>query len=84
MLEEARSGELFVNLAATLARVAASFALAMSLGSALGYLMGRDRLTDKILDPWLIVLLNLPALVVIVLAYIWAGLTRRRPSAPWR
>jgi NitT/TauT family transport system permease protein len=75
MLEEARSGELFVNLAATLARVAASFALAMSLGSALGYLMGRNRLADKILDPWLVVLLNLPALVVIVLAYIWAGLT---------
>jgi NitT/TauT family transport system permease protein len=75
MLEEARSGELFVNLAATLARVAASFALAMSLGTALGYLMGRNRLADKILDPWLVVLLNLPALVVIVLAYIWAGLT---------
>ncbi len=75
MLEEARSGELFVNLMATLARVAASFALAMSLGSALGYLMGRNRLADKILDPWLVVLLNLPALVVIVLAYIWAGLT---------
>jgi NitT/TauT family transport system permease protein len=75
MLEEARSGELFVNLAATLARVAASITLAMSLGSALGYLMGRSRLADKILDPWLVVLLNLPALVVIVLAYIWAGLT---------
>ena len=75
MLEEARSGELFVNLAATLARVAASFALAMSLGSALGYLMGRNRLADTILDPWLVALLNLPALVVIVLAYIWAGLT---------
>ena len=75
MLEEARSGELFANLAATLARVAASFVLAMSLGSALGYLMGRNRLADKILDPWLVVLLNLPALVVIVLAYIWAGLT---------
>jgi NitT/TauT family transport system permease protein len=75
MQEEARSGELFVNLVATLARVAASFALAMSFGSALGYLMGRNRLADKILDPWLVVLLNLPALVVIVLAYIWAGLT---------
>ncbi len=75
MLEEARSGELFVSLAATLARVAASFALAMSLCSARGYLMGRNRLADKILDPWLVVLLNLPALVVIVLAYIWAGLT---------
>ncbi len=75
MLEEARSGELFFNLAATLARVAAGFTLAMSLGSALGYIMGRNRFADKILDPWLVVLLNLPALVVIVLAYVWAGLT---------
>ena len=72
--EEARSGALFSNLGATLARVAASFALAMTLGSALGYWMGRDRRVDAILDPWLVALLNLPALVVIVLAYIWAGL----------
>jgi NitT/TauT family transport system permease protein len=75
MLDEAASGALFANLGATLARVALSFVLAMSLGSAIGYLMGRVRLADRIGDPWLIVLLNLPALVVIVLAYIWAGLT---------
>ena len=37
--------------------------------------MGRVRLADRLGDPWLILLLNLPALVVIVLAYIWAGLT---------
>ncbi len=74
MLEEARSGALFLHLAVTLARVAAAFVLAMSIGSAVGYLMGRNRLVDKILDPWLIVLLNLPALVVIVLAYVWMGL----------
>ena len=47
----------------------------MSLGAAIGYLMGRVRLADRLGDPWLILLLNLPALVVIVLAYIWAGLT---------
>ncbi|MFT4115178.1 ABC transporter permease [Bradyrhizobium sp.] len=68
---EAASGALFLHLGATLARVALAFVLAMSLGSAIGYLMGRVRLGD----PWLILLLNLPALVVIVLAYIWAGLT---------
>jgi NitT/TauT family transport system permease protein len=72
---EARSGALFTNLGITLARVVASFALAMSLGAAIGYLMGRNRLADRLLDPWLVVLLNLPALVVIVLAYVWAGLT---------
>lgn len=73
--EEAMSGALFSNLAITLARVAAAFALAMSLGTAIGYLMGRNRLADRLLDPWLVALLNLPALVVIVLAYVWAGLT---------
>ncbi|PPD45525.1 MAG: ABC transporter permease [Methylocystis sp.] len=75
ILAEAASGALFSNLAITLARVAASFALAMSLGTAIGYLMGRNRLADRLLDPWLVALLNLPALVVIVLAYVWAGLT---------
>jgi NitT/TauT family transport system permease protein len=47
----------------------------MSVGAALGYWMGRSRLADRLIDPWIVVLLNLPALVVIVLAYIWAGLT---------
>jgi NitT/TauT family transport system permease protein len=71
---EARSGALFVNLAVTLARVAASFVLAMALGTALGVAMGRNKSIDRLCDPLLIVLLNLPALVVIVLAYIWVGL----------
>jgi NitT/TauT family transport system permease protein len=71
---EARSGALFINLAATLGRVAASFALAMMLGTALGMFMGRNKTIDNLCDPWLIVLLNLPALVIIVLAYIWVGL----------
>ena len=75
VIAEARSGALFLHLGVTLARVALAFTLAMSLGSAIGYLMGRVRLADRIGDPWLILLLNLPALVVIVLAYIWAGLT---------
>jgi NitT/TauT family transport system permease protein len=75
VMAEARSGELFLHLGATLARVALAFALAMSFGTAIGILMGRNRLADRLGDPWLVVLLNLPALVVIVLAYIWAGLT---------
>lgn len=75
MVAEAQSGALFSNLAITLARVLAAFALAMSFGAAIGYAMGRHRTLNRLLDPWLVVLLNLPALVVIVLAYIWAGLT---------
>lgn len=75
IVEEAYTGALFANLFVTLARVAAAFALAMSLGTAIGYVMGRNKLADRLLDPWLVALLNLPALVVIVLAYVWAGLT---------
>ncbi len=75
IVEEARSGALAFNLGATLARVAVAFALAMALGSALGLAMGRYRIVDRLGDPWLVVLLNLPALVIIVLAYVWAGLT---------
>jgi NitT/TauT family transport system permease protein len=73
--EEARSGALTLNLTMTLLRVAAAFALAMSAGSAIGYAMGRSRAFDRFADPWLILLLNLPALVIIVLAYVWFGLT---------
>jgi NitT/TauT family transport system permease protein len=66
---------LFLHLGATLARVALSFALAMTAGAAIGLLMGRHTLVDRLGDPWLVVLLNLPALVIIVLAYVWGGLT---------
>lgn len=75
MVEEARSGALAFNLGATLSRVAIAFALAMLIGAAIGWVMGRYRTADRFGDPWLIVLLNLPALVIIVLAYVWAGLT---------
>src|SRR5436309_12717785 len=75
ILAEARSGALAFNLAATLARVAVAFVIAMAAGAILGFLMGRFRTADRLGDPWLIVLLNLPALVIIVLAYVWAGLT---------
>jgi len=72
---EARSGDLFLHLGATLARVVLAFTLAMTVGGAIGYAMGRLPLADRLGDPWLVVLLNLPALVIIVLAYIWGGLT---------
>ena len=74
-VDEVKHGDLLLHFGATLARVAASFTLAMSLGVVVGYAMGRSRLADKAGDPLLILLLNLPALVVIILAYVWIGLT---------
>jgi NitT/TauT family transport system permease protein len=68
------TGELPAAFTATLARAAAAFVVAMLAGSVVGTLAGRSARLDAILDPWLIVALNLPVLVVVVLTYIWVGL----------
>jgi NitT/TauT family transport system permease protein len=74
MLAQTVSGALPWNLAITLGRVAAAFTLSLLLGCALGIAMGRWRRLDLILDNAVTVLLNLPALVVIVLIYVWFGM----------
>lgn len=71
---EAMSGALWHHLGATLWRVAQAFVAAMSLGLVLGVLMGLLPRLNRWLDPWLVFFLNLPALVVIVLCFLWIGL----------
>jgi NitT/TauT family transport system permease protein len=75
LVEEAVHGPLLFHLGITLARVAAAFIIAMIVGTAIGIVMGRSRTVDVLFDSWLVLLLNLPALVIIVLAYVWFGLT---------
>jgi NitT/TauT family transport system permease protein len=71
---ELLSGELIRHIQATLMRVLLAFSLAMTIGVALGLVMGRSAAVNRWLDSWLVVFLNLPALVVIVLCYLWIGL----------
>lgn len=66
---------LFYHLAVTLWRVAASFSIAMLVGAAIGLMMGRSQIANGLFDPWLVFFLNIPALVIIFLCYIWGGLT---------
>jgi NitT/TauT family transport system permease protein len=68
------SGVLPANLAITLARVTAAFALSLLLGGALGIALGCCRRLDVALDSVVTLLLNLPAVVLIVLIYVWFGL----------
>ncbi|HJS88806.1 MAG TPA: ABC transporter permease [Steroidobacteraceae bacterium] len=75
LIQECVNGPLLFHLGITLARVAAAFTIAMVVGTAVGIVMGRSRTLDALFDSWLVLLLNLPALVVIVLAYVWFGLT---------
>jgi NitT/TauT family transport system permease protein len=74
LYEETRTGHLPMHLGATLGRLGISFVLAMILGSALGIVMGRRPSLDRWLDPWLVTFLNIPAVVVIILCYVWLGL----------
>ncbi len=71
----AMAGPLLTDLGKTLARAGAAFGLAMVLGTALGLALGRLPWLDRLLSAWLVVGLNLPAIVVAILLYIWLGLT---------
>jgi NitT/TauT family transport system permease protein len=74
MIREAASGELLHHLGATLARVAAAFFLSFAIGTVIGIALGRSKTLNTAFDPWLILFLNIPALVTIILAYVWFGL----------
>lgn len=67
-------GEMLTNILITLRRVLLSFIIAMLLGGIIGILMGVNQYLNKLTDSLLIVLLNIPALVTILLCYIWIGL----------
>ncbi len=69
------SGELFHHLLITLQRVFIAFIIAMSIGVFFGILMGKYKKVDSFFDPLLVFGLNLPALVTIILCYIWFGLS---------
>lgn len=74
LLGETLHGPLLFHLGITLARVALCFTLAMGLGTAIGIAMGRSERINHWLEPWLQLLLTLPAMVVAILLYIWLGL----------
>jgi NitT/TauT family transport system permease protein len=73
LAREAATGSLWYNLAVTLMRVVAAFVIAMFIGGAIGLLVGSNRFADKFFDTWLVLFLNLPALVIIALCYVWMG-----------
>lgn len=73
-MEGVRTGELPYHLGVTLARLSVSFVLAMTLGSAIGLLLGRHEGCNRFFDSWLLIFLNIPALVTIILCYVWFGL----------
>ena len=68
------TGQLPFHLGVTLLRLVVSFAIAMLLGCAIGIILGRNKKLDAFFDNWLVIFLNIPALVTIILCYVWFGL----------
>ncbi len=68
------SGELPYHLGITMLRLLASFSSAMLLGCAIGVVLGKNKTLNAFFDNWLVIFLNIPALVTIILCYIWFGL----------
>jgi NitT/TauT family transport system permease protein len=68
------SGQLPFHLGVTLLRLLVSFSIAMLLGSVIGIILGRHKKLDAFFDNWLVIFLNVPALVTIILCYVWFGL----------
>jgi NitT/TauT family transport system permease protein len=66
---------LLADIAKTLTRAVAAFLIAMLVGAAIGALLGRFRAADRLFGTWVIVGLNIPAIVVAIACYIWLGLT---------
>ena len=71
---ESVSGQLPYHMGVTLLRLLASFSIAMFLGCAIGIALGRNKKLDVFFDNWLVIFLNVPALVTIILCYVWFGL----------
>ncbi len=69
-----QSGELPYHLGVTLLRLVVSFSISMLLGCAIGVLLGKNKTLDAFFDNWLVIFLNIPALVTIILCYVWFGL----------
>jgi NitT/TauT family transport system permease protein len=69
------SGQIPFHLGVTLFRLVVSFTIAMLLGCAIGIVLGRNKKLDSFFDNWLVIFLNIPALVTIILCYVWFGLT---------
>ena len=70
----ASSGKLLPDLGKTLTRASIAFVVAMALGTAIGIALGRSRVADRLFSAW-VVGLNVPAIVIAIVLYIWLGLT---------
>lgn len=73
--QHCESGELPHHLSVTLWRLVISFTISMFLGCTIGIALGLNQKLNAFFDNWLVIFLNVPALVTVILCYVWFGLT---------
>lgn len=73
-LAHCESGELPHHLSITLWRLIVSFSISMLLGCVIGITLGLNKKFNAFFDYWLVIFLNVPALVTVILCYVWFGL----------
>jgi NitT/TauT family transport system permease protein len=73
-ISHCQSGELPHHLSITLWRLMVSFSISMLLGCVLGIAFGLNEKFNAFFDHWLVIFLNVPALVTVILCYVWFGL----------
>ena len=68
------TSDLIFNIYQTLRRAVVAFVFSMILGGTIGIALGRIKALNRFFDGWVLLGLNMPALVVGILCYIWLGL----------
>lgn len=66
---------LLADIGKTLTRALIAFMVAMVLGTLIGASLGRSRSLDGLFGSWILIGLNIPAIVVAITFYVWFGLT---------
>jgi NitT/TauT family transport system permease protein len=75
--DDMRSGEIWGDVAISMARIALAFCLAMAIALVLGFAMGLSKVAERFFDVWVIGCMTLPSLVLILTIYLVVGLNER-------
>lgn len=74
LVETTREGLLVPAFAATLKGLSVGFLIASVLGIAIGFAMGRSRLVEVMLDPYVSAIYGAPRITLIPLLVLWVGI----------
>lgn len=75
--QSAADGYLWSDMAVTAYRILGAFAIALVVSIVAGALLGRVRVAERLLGPWVTIGASVPSLVIIVVVYLAVGINDR-------